>query len=143
MPTSIAFTRTFGAHSTASDRVSESTPALAAPYAAVPGEGRSADSDEMLTIAPPSSCRCITAFAACATSSGASRLSSTILAWKRGEASAAAAYGAPPALLTSTSSRPWPATIPATSASTDSGVAHVADLVGRARRPARPRCASR
>ena len=50
MPTSIALTRTFGAHSTASDRVSESTPALAAPYAAVPGEGRSAETDEMLTI---------------------------------------------------------------------------------------------
>ncbi len=47
----------------------------------------------------------MTALAACATSSGASRLSSTIFACKRGLASAAGTYGAPPALFTSTSSR--------------------------------------
>src|SRR4051794_4883621 len=104
------FTRTLGAHSTASDLVSESTPALAAPYAAVPGEGRSALTEEMLTIEPPDSCRCMTALAAWATTRGACRFRPSTLSWNRGEASAARAYGAPPALLTSTSSLPWRAT---------------------------------
>src|SRR5436190_1536672 len=36
----IALTRTFGAHSIASDFPRWMSPALAAPYAAVPGEGR-------------------------------------------------------------------------------------------------------
>jgi len=77
-----------------------------APYAAVPGEGRSAETDEMLTIAPPVGWACITRLAAWASTSGASRLSPTTRSWNRGEASAASAYGAPPALLTSTSRRP-------------------------------------
>ena len=38
----IALTRTRGAHSTASERVALRSPALAAPYAVVPGEGRTA-----------------------------------------------------------------------------------------------------
>src|SRR3954447_18263482 len=115
------FTRTFGAHSTASDLVSESTPALAAPYAAVPGEGRSALTEEMLTIEPPDSCRCMTALAAWATTSGACRFRPSTLSWNRGEASAARAYGAPPALLTSTSSLPWRATTRSTTEATASG----------------------
>ena len=120
-PTLIALTRTLGAHSIASDLVSESTPAFAAPYAAVPGEGRSALMEEMLTIEPPCSCSCMTAFAAWAARSGATRLRARTLSWKRGDASAARAYGAPPALLTSTSSRPCAETTPATSAATPSG----------------------
>src|ERR1700712_182936 len=102
-------TRTLGAHSTASDLVRLSTPALAAPYAAVPGEGRRADTDEMFTITPLP-WRCITALAALATTNGAVRLSPTILSRKRGEASAARAYGDPPALLTRMSIRPCSAT---------------------------------
>ena len=120
-PTSIEFTRTFGPHSTASDDVSESRPALAAPYAAVPGEGRVAETEEMLTMAPPESWPCITALAAWAHISGASRLRPTILPWKLADASAARAYGAPPALLTSTSSRPASATTCVTRAWTASG----------------------
>ena len=46
-------TRTLGAHSTASDRVSVSRPAFAAPYAAVPGEGAARRRCETLTIDPP------------------------------------------------------------------------------------------
>ena len=69
-------------------------------------EGRVADTLETLTMTPPASCCCMTPLTAWLSSSGASRLSSVILAWKRGEASAARAYGAPPALLTSTSRRP-------------------------------------
>ena len=75
-----------GPHSTASVRVSESRPAFAAPYAAVPGEGRSADTEEMLTIEPPT-LRCITRWAAWRRSSGESRFRPTILSWKFGEAS--------------------------------------------------------
>src|SRR3982750_1776812 len=99
------FTRTAGPHSTASERVSESRPALAAPYAAVPGEGRSAETDEMLTM-DPAPWRCLTALAACDTCSAAVRFSPSTFSEKRGEAVAASAYGAPPALLTTTSSRP-------------------------------------
>ena len=106
-PTSIELTRTFGPHSTASDEVSESRPAFAAPYAAVPGEGRvrgdRGDVDDraagLLAAASPR-------WRPARTAAGASRLRPTILSWKRAEASAARAYGAPPALLTSTSSRP-------------------------------------
>ena len=53
MPTTRALTRTLGAHSTASVEVRLSTPALAAPYAAVPGVGLRPLTLEMLTIEPP------------------------------------------------------------------------------------------
>src|SRR5215213_11362512 len=98
-------TRTRGPHSTASDLVRESTPAFAAPYDAVPGDGRSADTDEMFTIAPPSGCACMIAFAAFETVSTAERLRPRTLSSSRALESAARAYGAPPALLTSRSSR--------------------------------------
>ena len=62
----------------------------------------------MLTIEPPSSWVCMTAFAAWATCSGASRLSLTIDSENRGDAVAASAGGAPPALLTTVSIRPPP-----------------------------------
>ena len=61
-----------------------------------------------------------------ARSSGPSRLRPTILSWNRGEASAASAYGAPPALLTSTSSRPCSATTRVDQRLHGLGVAHVA-----------------
>ena len=48
----IAFTRTFGAHSTASVCVRLRRPAFAAPYAAVPGEGRVPLTLAMLMIEP-------------------------------------------------------------------------------------------
>ena len=63
MPALTATTRTLGAHSTASDRVSCNRPAFAALYTAVPGEGRIAEMLEMLMMTPPSVCSCITAFA--------------------------------------------------------------------------------
>src|SRR4051794_32531725 len=102
----MALTRTDGPHSIASDLVSESRPALAAPYAAVPGDGRIAETDDTFTIDPPSGWACMIRFAAWARRSGPIRLSETTRSWKRGEASAAAASGAPPALLTAMSSRP-------------------------------------
>src|SRR3954451_226734 len=110
MPTTTRLTRTFGAHSTASDRVSPDNPAFAAPYTAVPGEGRTPLTLPMLTIAPPSDCCCMTALAACATYNGASRLSATIFSAKRGDAVAASDGGDPPALLMATSRRPWMST---------------------------------
>src|SRR3954447_3857477 len=97
-----ALTRTRGAHSTASVCVRLRRPAFAAPYAAVPGDGRRPDTDAMLTMTPPDSCRCMTAFAACARCSGANRLRRTIDSLKRGEAVAASAWGLPPALLIAT-----------------------------------------
>src|SRR5437899_3347113 len=99
-PAVTALTRTFGAHSTASVCVRLSSPALAAPYAAVVGEGRTPLTLAMFTIDPPLVCDCITRFAACATYSGASRLSLTIASENRGDADAASAAGEPPALLT-------------------------------------------
>ena len=113
--------RTLGAHSIANEVVSESRPALAAPYTAVPGEGRSALMEEMLTIAPPPTWPCMTRLAAWATTRGPEKLRSSTLAWKRGEASAASAYGAPPALLTATSRRPSVAATSSTIATTASG----------------------
>src|SRR5699024_689021 len=117
-PTTTELIRTAGAHSTASDCVSESTPALAAPYDAVPGDGRCPETDEMLMIAPPVGC--MTRLASCATVNADSRLRATILAWKLALASAARANGAPPALFTTTSSRPWSATMRSTIARTAS-----------------------
>ena len=89
MPTTTEFTRTFGAHSTASVLVMLSTPALAAPYAAVPGVGRLPLTLETLTIDPPRSWVCITALACVDTDSGPSRLSSMILVLNFADASAA------------------------------------------------------
>ena len=60
-------TRTFGAHSTARVWVRLTSPAFAAPYAAVPGEGRRPLSEPTVTIAPPSSWPCMTRLAAVAT----------------------------------------------------------------------------
>ena len=68
---------------------------MAAPYAAVPGEGRVPLTLLIMMIDPPSAWPCMTAFAACATCSGASRFSSMILAWNRGDAVAAAARRRP------------------------------------------------
>lgn len=76
MPTTTELTRTLGAHSTASVAVRLSTPALAAEYAAVPGDGRCPLTDEIETIEPPPACCCMTAFAACETWSMPSRFSS-------------------------------------------------------------------
>src|ERR1700736_4862554 len=73
---------------------------------------------EIETIAPPSGWPCITALARCETSSGARRFISTILLWNFGEASAVSAKGAPPALLTTTSSLPWRSTIVSISSET-------------------------
>src|SRR6185436_9977950 len=98
-PAVIALTRTLGAHSTASDWVRLRRPAFAAPYAAVPGEGRTALTLAMFTIEPPLSWVCITAFARWASQSGAVRFKAMIAAEKRGEAVAASAGGEPPALL--------------------------------------------
>src|SRR5688572_29267980 len=106
MPAATAATRTFGAHSTARLCASETSPAFAAPYAAVPGDGLSPETLVMKTITPPSGCFCIAAFARCAQWSGATRFSWMIFSWKRGEAVAASVAGAPPALATSTSRRP-------------------------------------
>src|SRR5690606_15027869 len=100
--------------------VRELTPALAEPYEAVPGDGRDAEIDETLMMAPPLSCSRITAYAARATASGPSRLSPTIFSGNRSEASAARAYGAAPALLTTTPRRPWSATTPSTRTATSS-----------------------
>ncbi len=88
MPTTTEFTRTFGAHSTASVLVMLSIPALAAPYGAVPGVGLRPLTLAMLMIEPPRSCCCITAFACMETDSGPSRLSSTILVLNFADASA-------------------------------------------------------
>ena len=66
------------------------------------------------------------AFARCETSSMARRLSSTILAWNFGEASAASAYGEPPALFTTTSSRPCRSAMESIIRATDVLVADIA-----------------
>ena len=63
----MALTLTFGPHSIASASLIASRPAFADPYAAEPGDGRAAETDEMLMMAPPVSCPCMTAFAAWAT----------------------------------------------------------------------------
>src|SRR5947209_20170050 len=93
-------TRTFGPHSKASDCTRLIRPAFAAPYAAVFGDGRMPLTDVMLMIDPPSSWPCITAFAACDTWMAASMLRATIFSVNRGDAVAASAGGAPPALVT-------------------------------------------
>jgi hypothetical protein len=77
---------------------------LAAPYAAVPGEGRTPLTLPTMMIDPPLAC--MTSLAAWATYSGAIRFSSMTLAWNRGDAVAASASGEPPALLITTSTPP-------------------------------------
>ena len=79
---------------------------MAAPYAAVPGDGRVPLTLPIMMIDPPSGWSCITSLAACATCSGAIRFSSMTRAWNRGDAVAAAAGGEPPALLITTSTPP-------------------------------------
>src|SRR5687768_2634039 len=105
-PAVTQFTRTLGANSAAKLSVRLMRPALAAPYAAVPGEGRIPHSDEMLTIDPPASWSCITSLARWVTSSGEIRLRVMMALENRGEAVAADAGGEPPALFTTASSRP-------------------------------------
>src|SRR5262249_56171408 len=80
--------------------------ALAAPYAAVPGDGRIPLTLAMLMTTPPPGCACITAFAFCANTSGATRFSVMIEVENFGDTVAESAGGEPPALLTSTSIRP-------------------------------------
>src|SRR6516164_10885083 len=111
MPTTHAFTRTFGPHSTASVSVRLSRPALAAPYAPVPGDGRRPLRLQMLTIDPPPGWSCILSLAGCETDSAPMRLSSMILRLNLALESAVNTYGEPPALLTTTSSPPCRSTI--------------------------------
>jgi hypothetical protein len=55
-----------------------------APRGRIPGDGRSPDTLATLTIAPPSACSCITAFACCAKCSGASSVPGcSIKVWKK------------------------------------------------------------
>ncbi len=82
------------------------SPAFAAPYAAVLGDGRIPLTLEMLTITPPSGCWFITAKARWAKTNGAIRLRLTIDVVNFGDTVAVSDGGAPPALLTSTSRRP-------------------------------------
>ena len=96
----------------------------------MPGDGRRALTLATLTMAPPAAWSCITRLAAWATWSGASRLRRMIASLKRGDASAAAALGEPPTLLTTMSSREWAATTRSTSVLTCSGSRTVAGLVG-------------
>ena len=81
---------------------------------AVPGEGRTAETEAMLTITPgsaPSGRCCMWWFAHWATCRGASRLRRMMDSLKRGEAVAASAGGAPPALLITASRPPNGATL--------------------------------
>src|SRR5262245_7685707 len=103
MPTTQAFTRTLGPHSTASVCVRLSSPALAAPYAPVPGDGRRPLRLQMLTIDPPRGCSCILSLEYCETTNAPMRLSSMILRLNFGLDSAVSTYGDPPALFTTTS----------------------------------------
>src|SRR5580692_8598103 len=96
-PPTKQLTLTLGAHSTARVAVRFASPAFAAPYAAVPGDGLVPETLPMFTIEPPFSWRCMTAFALCAQKKGARRLSSTTDLKKRGDASAAGTAGEPPA----------------------------------------------
>src|SRR2546423_15330183 len=96
-------TRPFGPHSAPSVDVRLMRPALAAPYAALPGDGRSPLTLAMLTITPPSGCSCMTALARCENTSGAPRLTAMIALEKRGDAGLVSAGGPPPPLVPSTS----------------------------------------
>ena len=106
MPAVTWFTRTLGAHSTAVVWVKFTSPAFAAPYAAVCGVGRCPLTLPMLTIDPPDSCCCIQWLARCEQKIAANRFNAMMRSVKRGFAVVESAGGAPPALFTSTSSRP-------------------------------------
>src|SRR5438552_15385710 len=99
-PALTQFTRTLGAHSTASVCVRPIRPALAAPYAAVPGLGRRPLTLAMLVMLAPPSCSCMTALARWLTLSGAMRFSAMMAVEKLGDAVAAYAAGAPTVVLT-------------------------------------------
>jgi hypothetical protein len=71
-------------------------------------------------IEPPVSWFCMTALACWATDSGPSRFSSMILVLNLAEASAVSTYGEPPALFTTTSSRPCRSTMVLIRVATDS-----------------------
>src|SRR5581483_7432326 len=73
------------------------------------------------TIDPPLSCRCMTALARCETCSMPRRFREMIFSLNFGDASAVNAYGEPPALLTTTSSRPCLSTTASTRRATESG----------------------
>src|SRR6201999_2395491 len=120
MPTTRAFTRTLGPHSTASVWVRLSNPALAAPYAPVPGDGLRPLRLQILTIDPPPDWACIFSLAHCETSNEPIRFSSMILRLNFGLDSAVSTYGDPPALLTTTSRRPCRSTIASINAVTAS-----------------------
>src|SRR2546423_13202391 len=98
-PAVTQFTRTLGAHSIASVWVMFTSPALAAPYATVPGDGRRPLILPMLMMLPPSGCVSITAYAFWDTYSGARRFSRTTASENRGDAVAESAAGEPPGVL--------------------------------------------
>ena len=100
IPAVTVFTRTFGANSAAKLSVRLMRPALAAAYAATPGDGCIPLVDAMLMMQPPPGCACITSLARWATNSGAMRFNVMIEAWNRGEVPDRNAGGPPPALLT-------------------------------------------
>src|SRR3984957_11391102 len=120
MPTTQAFTRTLGPHSTARVCVRLSRPPLAPPYPPVPGDGRRPLRLQMLTIDPPFGWFCIVSLACWETDSAPSRLSSMILRLNFALDSAVKTKGEPPALLTTTSRRPCLSTIASTIALTAS-----------------------
>ncbi len=92
---------------------------MAAPYAEVPGDGRSPLTLPIITIEPADAES--SGYARCDTSSGAVRLSSMILACRRGDVPASGAPGEPPALLTTRSSRPYSRSISPSRPSTSPG----------------------
>jgi hypothetical protein len=73
-----------------------------------------------LTIDPPRAWACMCLLACCDTDSGPNRFSSMIFRLNFALASAVRTYGEPPALFTTTSSRPWRSTIASTIAATAS-----------------------
>src|SRR5665213_2977708 len=68
----------------------------------------------MLMINPPDDCDAMTAYADCATKSGPRRFNATMAVLNFGDAVGVSEGGDPPALLTTTSSRPCIATIAST-----------------------------
>ena len=79
----------------------------------------------MLMMQPPASWACITSLARCATNSGAMRFSVMIDACRRGEVPCTKAGGPPPALFTTTSSRPSRSVAVVDQGGHRVGVAHV------------------
>ena len=105
-PTPIALTRTSGASSTARLRVSWLSAALPAPYAANELITRSAERDEMLTMAPPPAVSTIAWAASWLIRNGAVTLNRIAISKNASEVCIAGRGPVPPALLTRMSSRP-------------------------------------